>query len=115
MVSGLTVKQSADIERVQRVAVHIILSDCATGRSNFTYGMGLVTLNLETLSERREKLCHTFAQKTLKSRHSDIFQKHENQHDTRNKVQFIEHKANTQRCYKSPVNYLTRLLNGSGC
>ena len=31
--SGHTVKQSADIERVQRVAVH---SDCNTGKSDFT-------------------------------------------------------------------------------
>ena len=113
--SGLTLKQSADIERVQRVAVHIILSDCNTGKSDFTYGMGLATLNLEPLSVRREKLCHTFANKTLKSRHSDIFEKHGYQHETRRKVQFKEHKSNTQRCYKSPVNYLTRLLNGSGC
>ena len=30
--SGLTQKQEADIERVQRVAVNVILSDCLTGR-----------------------------------------------------------------------------------
>ena len=113
--SGLTVKQSADIERVQRVAVHIILSDCNTGKSDFTYCLGLVTLNLEPLSVRREKLCHTFARKTLKSRHSDIFQTNKNQHDTRSKVKFTEHKSNTTRCFKSPVNYLTRLLNETGC
>ena len=33
--SGLTIKQSADIERVQRVAVYIILSDVITGKTEF--------------------------------------------------------------------------------
>ena len=35
--SGLTKKQSAYIERVQRVAVSIILSDCKTGKSDVYY------------------------------------------------------------------------------
>jgi hypothetical protein len=54
--SGLTLRQSADIERVQRVALYIILSDCNTGTCDFTYDMTLVTLNLEPLEIRREKL-----------------------------------------------------------
>ena len=33
--SGLTVRQTADIERVQRVAVYIILSDFTTGKSEY--------------------------------------------------------------------------------
>ena len=71
--SGLTIKQAADIERVQRVAVNVILSDCNTGKSEFTYTMALVTLNLEPLEVRRRKLCQTFSNKTLKSRHSNMF------------------------------------------
>ena len=54
--SGLTQKQSVDIERVQKVAVKVILSDCNTGKSDFTYDMALVVLNLEPLYYRREKL-----------------------------------------------------------
>jgi hypothetical protein len=73
--SSLTLKQSADIERVQRVALYIILSDVNTGKSEYNYDMSLVILNLEPLSIRREKLCLTFAKKTVKSRHSDMFQK----------------------------------------
>ena len=42
--SGLTYKQSSDIERVQKVAVKIILSDCTTMKSDFTYEMALVVL-----------------------------------------------------------------------
>ena len=109
--SGLTAKQSDDIERVQKVAVRIILSDSRSGKSDFSYDMALVTLNLEPLSVRHEVLCRRFAKKTLNSRHSDIFQSNQSKHNTRNKSNFTELKANTARCYKSPINYLTRLLN----
>jgi hypothetical protein len=110
--SGLTVKQSKDIERVQRVAVSIILSDCNTGVCDMTYDMALVTLDIEPLYVRRDKLCLTFAKKTVKSRHADIFPKNGSEHFTRSKEYYFENKSNTTRCYKSPVNYLTRLLNG---
>ena len=65
--SGLTVKQSADIERVQRVAVHIILSDSKTGKSFFSYYNALDKLELENLWSRRKKLFLPFSKKTLKS------------------------------------------------
>jgi hypothetical protein len=76
--SGLTVRQTADIERVQRVAVYIILSDFTTGKCEFSYDMALVVLDIEPLAVRREKLCLSFAKKTLKSRHSDMFSKETN-------------------------------------
>ena len=109
--SGLTQKQSVDIERVQKVAVKVILSDCNTGKSEFTYDMALVVLNLEPLYYRREKLCLKFALKTLKSRHKGIFTRNDNKYDTRKKEKFFEKTCNTRRHYNSPVNYLTRLLN----
>ena len=109
--SDLTQKQIADIERVQRVAVSIILSDSKTGSSEFSYNMALVILDLEPLEVRREKLCKTFARKTLKTRHNDIFKVNPNQHYTRNKPEFFENRCNTRRYFNSPVNYLTRLLN----
>ena len=109
--SGLTLKQTADIERVQRVAVAIILSDCTTGKCEYSYDMALVTLELEPLEVRRQKLCQTFARKTLKSRHTDIFKVNPNQHFTRHKPEFAENMCNTRRYYNSPINYLTRILN----
>ena len=109
--SGLTIKQAADIERVQRVAVNIILSDCNTGISEFSYNMALVILDLEPLEVRRRQLCHTFGKKALKSRHKDMFSRNTNQHYTRNKVSFSEQNSRTKRCFKSPLNYITRLLN----
>ena len=73
--------------------------------------MALVTLDLEPLDMRRDKLCTNFAKKTLKSRHADMFQLNHNHHDTRNKPRFANSSSNTKRFYNSPLNYLTRVLN----
>ena len=108
--SGLTSKQVADIERVQRIALNIILSDYKSKKCNMSYDMALVTLNIEPLYHRREKLCRKFAFKTLKSRHKDMF-KESHEYFTRNKPKFGTESCNTQRFFKSPLNYLTRLLN----
>ena len=109
--SGLTYKQSSDIERVQKVAVKIILRDCTTMKCDFTYEMALVVLNLEPLYIRRERLCLSFAAKTLKGRHKNIFEENQSNYETREKKRFTQTHCNTKRYYNSPVNYLTRLLN----
>ena len=109
--SGLTLKQTADIERVQRVALSVILSDVNTGKYDFNYDRALVILGLEPLKERRISLCNNFAKETLKSRHADMFVQHTNQHYTRNKPKFYTGSCNTKRFFDSPLNYLTRLLN----
>ena len=44
--SGLSKKQTADIERVQKVAVKVILSDCNNGISDLTYDMAMAVLTL---------------------------------------------------------------------
>ena len=111
--SGLTKKQTAEIERVQRVACNIILSDSKTGFSEFSYDMSLVVLGLEPLEVRERKLCETFARKSLKSRHSVMFSKNSHYYDTRNKESFFTQISRTRRCYNSPLNYLTRILNGT--
>jgi hypothetical protein len=102
--SGLTLKQAADIERVQRVAVAIVLSDYKTGRCEMSYSMALETWAFN-------RLCRNFAKKTLKSRHSDMFQLNPTQYPTRNKPGFVSNSSNTKRFYDSPLNYLTMLLN----
>ena len=109
--SGITLKQSRDIERVQKVAVKIILSNPLTGRCEMPYDMALVILNIEPLYIRREKLCRKFAKKTLNSRHSEMFHLNLSEHNTRNKAKFREYKSNTLRCHNSPINYLTRIPN----
>ena len=100
--SGLTQKQSADIERVQRVAVSIILSDSNTGLCEYPYYMALAILEIEPLKVRREHLCLTFAKKTLKSRHSDMFRESNCQYNTRNKPGYLLPNWNTKRFLDSP-------------
>ena len=56
---SLTKKQSADIERVQKVAISIILRGI-TEESQYSYDMALVILGLEPLYIRRDKLCMNF-------------------------------------------------------
>ena len=105
--SGLTVKQAEDIERVQKVALKIIIGEQKERKAS--YDMAMVILDIEPLHYRREKLCLSFAKKTLKSRHSEIFKP--TTQNTRNRPMFYEHNSNKTRCYNSPLNYLTRLLN----
>ena len=108
--SGLTKKQSADIERVQKVAVNVILSD-HNGKCYLSYNMAMAALELEPLYSRREQLCLSFAKKSLKSKHRDMFTVNRSQYYTRDRAQYVEAKCNTKRFYKSPINYLTRQLN----
>ena len=110
--NALTQKQSAALERVQKVAVSIILSDPITGKCEYSYDMGLVILDIEPLDVRRFNLCKRFAKRTVKSRHGDIFKMNPNQHNTRLRPQFSTNKCNTERFFNSPINFLTRILNG---
>ena len=58
--SSLTKKNRRDLERVQKSAVRVIMSD-----KYQNYMHGLKTLKLETLDKRRERLCLSFAKKCL--------------------------------------------------
>ena len=102
---SLTDKLSRELERVQKVAVRIIIG------KHVSYTAALKRLNLDSLYDRREKLCRKFAEKTLKSRHSDIFVRNNTLHETRFKQKFKHPFCNTGRYFNSPVNFLTRLLN----
>ena len=110
--SNLTLALSADIERVQRMAVGIIL-----GTFEYSYEISCTLLGIEPLYLRRITLCTNFAKKTAfspHSRHKDLFLKPVNHHDTRVKnTKFIEHSWNRERFYKSPLPFLTRLLNNT--
>ena len=66
--SSLTRQNTTALERVQRVAVRIILE------GKHSYKEGLTILNIPTLKERREILTARFANKCLKNKNtSDIF------------------------------------------
>ena len=106
---GLNLGQERQLQRVQVRAVAAITG----GKEEYT--SACLRLGLEPdLGKRRLKLCQKFAQKTAsKSRHQDLFTKLENPHHTRGggKV-WREPPCRTRRHLRSPLPYLTRLLNG---
>ena len=81
--SGLTIKLSRDIERVQKVALSIILAD------NYTnYDVACTLMGIEPLEMRREQLCVKFALKNVKQENS-LFTKKPNQVNTRSKPKMV--------------------------
>ena len=107
--SLLTKENTEDLERVQKNALRIILKD-----QYQTYKKALVKLGLENLSERREKLCLTFAQKCIKNpKTAHMFPMKEKTHkmQTRNPEKFQVQQALNDRLKKSPIIYMQNLLN----
>ena len=109
--SSLTQENSEDIERVQKAAIRIIL-----GQKYEKYEDALIKVNLDSLKERREKLCEKFAQKCVDSdnvRCNDMFEKRQKTHImvTRKEESYVVNHANTERLKKSAVPYLQRILN----
>ena len=108
--SGLSQKLSGDIERVQRVAVSLILDN-----GNIPYDRACVALGLKPLVVRRQELCERFAQKTASvgNRHCDLFQlEKDGSHDTRSSNdKFREHVGSKSRFFNSPLPFLKRILN----
>ena len=104
--SGLTKKQSAKIEKVQKTALKIILE------SNYTnYETACTLLNLEPLEYRRTDLCLTFARRDIK-REGTLFSRIEVKSKTRAVPKLVkEYKCRTNRYHNSSMPYLSRLLN----
>jgi hypothetical protein len=103
---SLTKKNRRDLERCQKLAMKIILP-------TQSYKTALLTLDLETLEERREKLTAKFSNfaknhDKLKS----LFRLNMKSHkmNTRNKQTFLMN-ANTNRFMNSPIMKMQRLLN----
>ena len=100
--SGLTLKQSNEIERIQKLALKIILQANERACGIFS---------ALTLKERRNKLCLKFAKKNLKSEHN-IFELRTNGPITRNQARtVVEPKCNFSRYKKSSIPFLAGLLN----
>ena len=107
--SSLTAENAEDLERVQKNALRIILKD-----QYKTYKHALAKLGLEELSERREKLCLTFAQKCTKNpRTANMFPMKKKKHlmQTRNTEKFEVQQALNERLKNSPIIYMQNLLN----
>ena len=107
--SSLTLAEKKSLERCQRVAMAAIVGYWAPSLTD-----QLAELGLESLADRREKLCARFASTTAtKSRHKDIFKVAQINHPRPGKrsLRYIEPRARTATYRKSAVPYLTRLLN----
>ena len=107
--SSVTEKYAADLERVKKSAIKIILQDKYVG-----YQQGLVKLGIETLHSRRESLCLNFAIKCAKSdKMKQMFPENEKSHGmgTRNENKYKINHANTGRFQKSSIIYMQKLLN----
>ena len=107
--SSLTEKNKADLERVQRSALKIIL-----GQKYKSYKNSLIKLNLESLEERRESLCLRFAQKcTTNEKTKEMFPLKFKTHNmkTRKIEKYEVQHANTERLRNSAIIYMQNLLN----
>ena len=108
---GLTKNEAKQIERVQKVALHIIL-----GTDYISYSQALGTVNLKRLSTRREDICLKFAKKSIKNpKFSQWFSLSENLPQgiqTRSKKTLLKPViTRTNKYAKSTLPYITDLLN----
>ena len=111
---GITAGQVTQIERVQKTACAVILGD-----SYLQYSNALTMLNLKSLKERRMDLCLKFAKNCVKSdKFSHWFIKRSSDpagiQTRRVKTDLIPVDSRTKRFSKSPLPYLTSLLNEAG-
>ena len=103
--SGLTQKQSQDIERIQKIAFRIIL-----GSDYQNYQLACLQLSAQTLEARRLKLCLKFSMNNLKSEKC-LFEKIDRNVSTRQQDLVKEYKTNTTRYHKSSLPFLARMIN----
>ena len=105
--SSLTEENIQDLSRVQKSACKLIL------KNNYhDYNTALTILDLETLSERRQKLCENFENKWV-TNGSISFQRIDKTKymNTRNTDNYIVQHCNTERLKKSAIPHMQRLLN----
>jgi hypothetical protein len=106
--SGLTRKNTADIERVQKCALSIIL-----GKGYIDYAHALTVLKLKSLQARRHDICLKFARKSYKSeKFKSWFVDDQKGKNTRRPMLKVKKTiGRTNRMKRSPIPYLTSLLN----
>ena len=105
--TSLTQGQSSEIERVQKVALRIILKS-----DYISYEIALEIASLPTLCDRRTQLCNTFAIKCTKNQKtSSMFPLNSKPHTLRNPEKYIVTPANTNRLARCAIPYMQRLLN----
>ncbi|CAH1267096.1 TBCK [Branchiostoma lanceolatum] len=107
--SGLTKRQSDQLERLQKRACRTIMGNSYTG-----YQHALEHLGLSTLATRREHLCLKFARSLMDSEFRDWLPPQRAQitgRVTRNNHKLNCPKVKTNRYLNSCIPYMTRLIN----
>ena len=106
--AGLTQQEGRCLERIQRTAFAII-----RGKHHTNYSEALTHFNMETLMVRREALCLRFAIKSYNNpKFTKWFAPSVGGLNTRSiKLPLKEVRTRTRRFEKSPIPYLTNLLN----
>ena len=105
--SGLTNYLSNELEKIQKVAMKIILSEKYT-----SYEAACTYFNVATLSSRRTDICTNYAIKLYKSKRCyQFFTPYSIRARTKQKKLVKENLSRTARCYNAPHNYLARLVN----
>ena len=106
--SSITQEEVIELERVQKVALRIIL------RNEYEHYENALTLTgLDTLEQRRRSLCNKFAINcTRNSKTSNMFPLNPSSVDTRHHGKYLVQQATTSRLKDSAIPYMQRLLNG---
>ena len=100
-------KERNEIERVQKVALKIIL-----GSDYEDYNAALEIAGLSTLDDRRKGLCKQFAKNCIKNpKMYRLFPLNKITKNTRNPEKYLVTPANTDRLARSAIPYMQRLLN----
>ena len=106
---GITKQQSRDIERVQKSFLYIVLGSNYNG-----YTSSLEKVGLETLEQRRYKLCENFVKKASKDpKHKQWFDEY-NQVGAKTrseKTQYNTPLYRLERFHRNPIPYLAKILN----
>ena len=106
--SSITQDECLEIERVQKVALRIIMN-----QNYVTYENALCITGLMTLKERRDHLSAKFAAKCVKSeKSSHMFPLNgPNVFNTRNHEEYFVTPARTKRLANSAIPSMQRMLN----
>ena len=106
--SSITQQEVQSIERVQKVALRVILKD-----KYISYTNALQVTKLPSLSDRRTKLCLKFALKCTKNERCAKMFPLNKQTNTRHTEKFSVPFARTERFKNSAIPYMARLLNST--
>ena len=106
--SAISQAERQDLEKIQKSACHIIL-----GTNYISYKNALEVLSLETLDNRRNQLCLKFAKKCEKhDKFKNWFKLNTKNFNTRSeKLKYCQVQARLSRMEKSPISFLTNMLN----